>query len=216
MDGGGWGTGVRAVERHHPNTASSITLRALKPGAPGQPLLESFERKFVAHHAKWSREADQAAEWRAVEDVRRAEELLAKGISPPESPSTTAGRGYYSNDSERPEKNAGCDRRDRRLRSTGSSMTSSPSGIVGFPGISRNSGSRVQRRRRPEEIVGGRGERVWRDGEGGVTELIPEREEELLTYIFEHLDARGRGRVRLDEALFHMTENAQVSRKRTK
>lgn len=48
------------------------------------------------------------------------------------------------------------------------------------------------------------------DGDGAVKELIPEKEEEILTEIFRNLDGRGRGEVRLDEALFHMTENAQV------
>lgn len=58
--------------------------------------------------------------------------------------------------------------------------------------------------------------RDWRDcsnsrwDEGKVAELIPEREEQLLTKMFDMLDARNRGEVRLDEVLFYITENAQV------
>ena len=78
----------------------------------------------------------------------------------------------------------------------------------------RNGNSRSTRNRRTRS-------RDWRDCDDGfgdetkASELIPEREEQLLTEMFRMLDARNRGEVRLDEMLFYMTENAKVGETKT-
>lgn len=152
----------------------------LKPGAPTQSLIPSFERKFAAQHAVWSREAEVEAAERALRDQRRAEQLLR---SRRDLGSGGLGLG-----------------KGRRARHD-SGLTPPSGGERQGPADSRC----LWRRRR----------RGWREGgecdEGNlVVELNPEREEVLLTEMFKMLDARHRGEVRLDEVLFHMTENAQV------
>ena len=152
-----------------------------KPGAPGQPLIPSFQRKFDVKHEAWSREAEEHAEEGSFEEQWRAEELLRerRGLD-------GGGRGGGTRDVYKPKRGdvfeSAIEKGRRKL------------------GDSR----RPRRTRR----------RGWRDGdfcdEEAVAELIPEREEELLTQMFQMLDAGDVGEVQLDEVLFHMTENAQV------
>lgn len=126
----------------------------LKPGAPGQPLLPSFERKF--------------ANWCAV----RSEEARDKAE----------------------ERWPSRDRGGIQLRGGGGQL---------WRGGSRG----LFRWRRQQR-------HAWRDHEPHsgqrAIELVPEREEELLTRIFGMVDVRDQGEVRLDEFLFHMKENEKA------
>lgn len=156
-----------------------------KPGAPGQSLMPSFQRKFDAKHEAWSREAEEHAEERIFEEQWRADDLLrerrGRDIGGGGGGSDGGGRDMYE---------------PKRGDMFGSAVEEGR----GELGDAR----RPRRTRR----------RGRRDGdycdEGTVAELIPEREEELLTQMFQMLDARDVGEVQLDEVLFHMTENAQV------
>lgn len=175
------GRGPNAVGGGKRQWLKKQQLLTPKPGAPGQSLMPSFQRKFDAKHEAWSREAEEHAEERSFEEQRRAEELLRErhGLD-------GGGSGGGTRDVYKPKR-----------------------GNVFEPGIEKGrrelGGARRPRRTR---------RRGWRDGdycdEGTVAELIPEREEELLTQMFQMLDAGAVGEVQLDEVLFHMTENAQV------
>lgn len=148
--------------------------------------MPSFERKFAARHDKWSREAELDAEERAFAEKMRAEELLWTG--------TTRRRQGRDRGS------GGAEGGDETRNITGFQH---PSGTGGCSeGLGADCESERTRRRRSRGVVG--------VAEGKVTELIPEREQERLTQIFGMLDSRELGEVRLDEALFHMAENAQV------
>lgn len=57
-------------------TRESLTL---KPGAPGQPLAPSFQRKFNARQAMWSQEAELEAEGRAQKEPWRADDFMRHG-----------------------------------------------------------------------------------------------------------------------------------------
>ena len=154
-----------------------------KPGAPGQSLVPSFQRKFDTKHEAWSREAEEHAEERRFEEQCRAEALLRErlGLHRGGGSSNGGARDAY---------------KPKRGDVFGSAVEE------GYPDL--GDARRVRRTRR----------RGWRDGDycdqETVAELMPEREEELLTQMFQMLDARDRGEVQLDEVLFHMTENAQV------
>lgn len=163
----------------------------LKPGAPGQSLLASFQRKFLAYHERWSGEQDKEDEERAHRELSRAEELILCRNSSPSDMGT---------------RKAEMDYRRRSVRGKGSwvSAPGSATETDEFRPVTRISQSRG---------AGSRGGRLLGDGgedSMAVTELFPEREEYLLTKIFHHVDARERGGIRLDEVLFHITENAQV------
>lgn len=152
-----------------------------KPGAPGQSLMPSFQRKFDAKHEAWSREAEELAEERSFEEQWRAEDLLQERRGLDGGGGGGGGRDVYE----------------------------SKRGDV-FGSVIEEGRRKLGDVRRPRRTR----RRGWRDGdhcdEGTVAELIPEREEELLTQMFQMLDSRDRGEVQLDEVLFHMTENVQV------
>lgn len=158
----------------------------LKPGAPGQALMPSFEHKFAARHERWSREAELDAEERKFAEKRRAEELLWADTTRRRQGRDRGGGGTEGGDETR------------------SIEGFQRPGITGgfSEGLGAGCESERTRRRRGRGVVG--------VDEGKVTEMVPEREQERLTQIFGMLDARELGEVRLDEALFHMAENAQV------
>lgn len=168
-----------------------------KPGAPGESLMPSFQRKFDVKHEVWTREAEEHAEERIFEEQIRAEEIIREinglyggggtGGGGDCGCGGSGGGGGGARDAYRPKGNGMFD-----------------SAIV-EGGRRELGGERRPRRTR---------RRGWRDDDycdqETVAELIPEREQELLTQMFHMLDARDRGEVQLDEVLFHMTENAQV------
>lgn len=155
-----------------------------------RPSVSSFERKLAARRAQWSREAEAEAEERAFREQLRAQELL-RGL-----------RGF----------NDGCGVGSRGER--GCSFNVGASTGFQYPPAGDSccgeGGGRRTRRRRTRSCGWRSSSGDCREGDGNVTELVPEREEQLLTQMFGLLDARNRGEVRLDEVLFYMTENAQV------
>lgn len=157
-----------------------------RPLTEESPPQSSFERKLAARRKQWSVEAQADAEERAFQEQWRTQGLL-RDIND-RNGDGKAGEGYGF-----------------KVGDTG--FRSQPSRTGG--GCRRNRVSRRARKRRTRS-------RDWRDCEDGcdyeetALELIPEREEQLLTEMFGMLDARNRGEVRLDEVLFYMTENAQV------
>lgn len=169
--------GATAVRGKNDFALSRPPLR-LKPGAPGQPLIPSFQRKFAVCDKIWSQEAEAGAEERVLHEQWREKELLRHRLESGGG-GRGEGRGYNRSDN-----NAGL----------------SPGGFSRGPEGFQRTG-----RRRRRDLHGS----DFSD-EGVVVELIPEKEEALLTQLFDLLDARDRGEVRLDEVLFHMMENAQV------
>lgn len=158
-----------------------------RPLTGGTLPMSSFEHKFAARHEQWSREAEADAEERAFQEQCRTQELLRCYGNRDRHEKGGQGYGY------------------KIWASTGAqSQPPTAEGVYHSSGNFR----RIRKRRARS--------RDWRDygdsrGDGGkVAELIPEREEQLLTQMFDMLDARNRGEVRLDEVLFYMTENAQV------
>lgn len=181
--GGGGGSGL---------ALNKSTLLPFKPGAPGQPTVPSFERKFAARHEQWSREAELDAEERAVVEKIRTEELLRRSTTGifSRQQGHYSGGGAAGRGGDETRDKAGC----QHSGGTGGCFE----GLLG----AGYSSERTRRRR-------GRGASAVA-AEGKVTELVPEIEQELLTQMFGMLDSRERGEVRLDEALFHMAENVQV------
>ncbi len=161
-----------------------VQKRALTQDSQPQ---SSFERKLAARRNQWSREAEADAEERAFQEQWRTQELL-RDFNDRDGDGKAGERyGYKVGDS------------------TGFHSQPSRTGCR----CRRNRDSRTTRKRRTRS-------HDWRDcedggdNEGKALELIPAREEQLLTEMFGMLDARNRGEIRLDEVLFYMTENAQV------
>lgn len=158
--------------------------------------MSSFERKLATRRAQWSREAEAEAEERAFREQLRAQELL-RGL-----------RGFNGG-------GGGGDGGSGGMGERGYSFNVGASSGFQYlpPGDScrGDGGPRRNRRRRIRGCGWRNSSGDCREGDGNVTELVPEREEQLLTQMFGLLDARNRGEVRLDEVLFYMTENAQVS-----
>lgn len=154
-----------------------------------RPRMPSFERKLAARREQWSREEEADAGERAFQQQRRTQELLWD----------FGNRGHHDHAKGRQgyEYEVGI--------STGIRFQPPPA----RGGHRSSEDSRRTRKRRARS-------RDWRDlsdscgDERRLAELIPEREEQLLTQMFGMLDARNRGEVRLDEVFFYMTENAQV------
>lgn len=151
------------------------------------PRTSSFERKLAARREQWSREEQADAEERAFKE-QRTQELLRGFNNRDGTGKSGQGYGYKIG------------------ASTGIQSHPPPAGSDYQNG---NGNFRRIRKRRARS-------RDWRDysnsrgDEGKVADLTPEREKQLLTQMFDMLDARNRGEVRLDEVLFYMTENAQV------
>lgn len=168
------------------NTGKTPSLKK-RPFIETPLTMSSFERKLAARREQWSREAEADAEKRAFKEQCRTQELL-RGFGS-RGGDRKGGQGYGY-------KIGAC---------TGIQSQPLPSG----GGCHSIGDFRRIRKRRARS-------RDWRDygdsrgDEGKVAEFIPEREEQLLTQMFDMLDARNRGEVRLDEVLFYMTENAQV------
>eukprot|EP00752_Nemacystus_decipiens_P004170 g3813.t1 len=172
-----------AVGRAGGNT--SFKKQLLTGGTP--PRLSSFERKLAARSKQWSTEEQADAEERAFEEQRRTQELLRN----------LSNRGSHG---------AGGQRYSYKVEGRTGIQSHRPPDERGHHDL--NGDFRRVRKRQVRS-------RDWRDcsdsrRDGGqVAELIPEREEQLLTQMFDMLDARNRGEVRLDEVLFYMTENVQ-------
>ncbi|CAM9749739.1 unnamed protein product [Scytosiphon promiscuus] len=173
------------------STGSSFSRNKRPLSWQQSPPVSSFDRKLAARREQWAREAEAEAGERALQEQARAQELLRNSRGVDRARDDGGGTGHYCN-------NIG-------------NIEFTPQ----FPpaaGISHSQENRVTRdqRRRSRSRSGPMGTAFREDDGRKVMELIPEREEELLTQMFGILDARGRGEVRLDEVLFYMTENAQV------
>ncbi|CAM9245907.1 unnamed protein product [Hapterophycus canaliculatus] len=180
----GWSTAEGSTGGSFSWNKRPLTWQQLLP-------VSSFERKLAARCEQWSREAEAEAKERAFREQIRTRELLQDLRGLDGGRDDGGGLAYYNNVGVA---ELTCDQ--------------SPPAWGALPSqgnTTRNTNQRRSWSRSPSE--GG----ICREEDGGrVTELIPEREEELLTQMFGILDARGRGEVRLDEVLFYMTENAQV------
>ena len=168
------------------NAGESNRPKVLKPGAPGQPLLPSFERKFSAWCAA---RAGGTGLFEAKEQQKRVGGLILGRRRPGVRGGAGGDRGeggwHYS-----------VGRRGIQLSGRGEHR-----GLVEHRGLESRSA-----RRRP--WCDSRGNDSY-DGQKAI-DLIPEREEELLSRFFGMVDTRGKGEVRLDEVMFHVKENAQV------
>lgn len=164
--------------------------RNKRPLARQQPPAgSSFERKLSARCEQWRREEEVVAEERAFREQARTQELLrdVQGLE---------GRGD----------DGGVMGRHNHVEAAEFGHQSLSNG-----GASHSQGNATHARQRLSCSRTRYEDDAYRGEDGGeVRELIPEREEELLTEMFGILDARCRGEVRLDEVLFYMTENAQV------
>lgn len=191
----------------------------LEPGTPCRPSMGSFHRKFTAYHERRSREEELEAGRRRLREQRRTERLIQQQQQQQQ---------LYTRGPRRSFGNAGdpsCGEGSMRPSGRDPGEGCEPGVRPGYgvaegsfaPGEADSKTRRRRRRGRPRfvdacgsgDVIDSEGE-AESGGEGGATELIPEREKEILTDIFKNLDSRGRGEVRLDEAVFHMTENAQV------
>lgn len=168
------------------STGDSLKKPFLTGETPSR--MSSFERKLAARREQWAREEEADAEERAFHEQHRTQELL-RGFNK-RGGHGKGGQGYSY----------------KVGTSTGIKSHPPPAGggYRNGNGDSRRTRKRQARSRDWRDCGDSRGE------EGKVAELLPEREEQLLTQMFDMLDARNRGEVRLDEVLFYMTENAQV------